>query len=176
MPGAGKSTVGVVLAKRLGLGFVDCDLVIQEQTGARLAELIEAHGHDGFLAIEGEIISKLAVDGHVIATGGSAVYSEAAMQRLKAGGVVVYLQLPLAAIEQRVGELTDRGVAMRLGQTLADIYLDRVPRYEQWADLVVDCDQLEIRDVVALIDSEMAARAALGDFAPKGEAVIERGG
>ena len=155
MPGAGKSTGGVELAKRLGLGFIDCDLVIQAQTGRRLAELIAEHGDAGFLALEDEILSGIEADQHVIATGGSAIYGDAAMAHLKAGGTVVYLRLPLAEIEQRVGELTDRGVAMRPGQTLADVYAERAPRYEHWADLVVDCAGLELREVVARIDQEL---------------------
>lgn len=159
MPGAGKSTVGVVLAKRLGRGFIDGDLVIQERTGKRLPELIETHGHQGFLALEDEILAGLQVSGQVIATGGSAIYGERAMRQLQASGVVVYLRLPLDAITERVGELSDRGVAMAPGQSLADIYRDRVPRYERWADEVIDCDGLALREVVRLIDQRLAGSA-----------------
>lgn len=161
MPGAGKSTVGVVLAKRLGLGFVDGDLIIQQRTGQRLSELIDRHGYDGFLAIEDDMLASLNLVDQVIATGGSAIFGERAMTRLKADGLLVYLQLPLSAIEQRVGELADRGVAMLPGQTLADVYRERMPRYERWADLTIACDGLSLREVVEEIDQRLSQQGLI---------------
>lgn len=155
MPGVGKSTVGVVLAKRLGYDFIDSDLLIQRQTGRRLPELIAEHGHDGFLAIEEAVNSSIAVTRHVIATGGSAVYGERAMTQLGARGVLVHLELPLAEVAQRVGELTDRGVAMRAGQTLADVHAERLPLYQRYAEVTIDCLGLELREVVAAIEAEV---------------------
>lgn len=158
MPGAGKSTAGVVLAKRLGYEFQDCDLVIQRETGQRLSEIIEASGHEGFLATEDRIIAAMNVSHHVIATGGSAVYGAAAMAHLRKTGAVVYLRLSFDSIEQRLGDLTDRGVAMRDGQTLLDLYEERVPLYERYADLVIECEDLKLREVVATIDAELTAK------------------
>lgn len=167
MPGAGKSTAGVVLAKRLGLEFQDCDLVIQRETGKRLSEIIDESGLEGFLATEDRIIASLEVSHHVIATGGSAVYGAAAMTHLRDIGVVVYLQLPFESIRQRVGDLTDRGVAMREGQTLLDLYRERVPLYEQYAHLVIDCETLQLREVVATIDAELVAAGWIGGAHPR---------
>ncbi|MDO5684379.1 MAG: shikimate kinase [Propionibacteriaceae bacterium] len=160
MPGAGKSTVGVVLAKRIGYDFCDSDLLIQRQTGKRLSELIDEHGHEGFLAIEDEINASIDLDRHVIATGGSAVYGDAAMAHLGNIGTVVYLKLSLDAVEQRVGDLTDRGVAMRPGQTLEHVYAERAVLYERYADVVVDCEGLELREVVVRVHQACASSNA----------------
>ena len=122
MPGAGKSTVGVVLAKRLGLVFLDSDLVIQEKQGMLLHEIIEGKGLDAFLRIEEDVNASLSASGAVIATGGSAVYGEKAMAHLKRIGTVVYLQLSFTTIAERLGDLNERGVAMRDGQDLHSLY------------------------------------------------------
>lgn len=157
MPGAGKSTVGVVLAKKLGYEFLDSDLVIQKEAGKRLPDMIDQHGHDGFLAVENRINSAIDVSQHVIATGGSAVYGAAAMAHLRQIGTVVYLRLPFEAIVERLGDLTDRGVSMRDGQTLFDLYQERSPLYEEYAEVTIDCENLELRDVVAKIHSQLFA-------------------
>ena len=125
MPGAGKSTVGVVIAKKLGYHFMDSDLVIQERTGKMLHEIIEEKGTDGFLQVEGEINASLCCDRMVIATGGSVVYSAKAMEHLKEIGSVVYLQLSYEAVAERLGDLQERGVALKEGQTLRDLYEER---------------------------------------------------
>lgn len=151
MPGAGKSTVGVVLAKRLGLVFVDSDLVIQERQGMLLHEIIEKKGLDAFLRIEEEINASLDVSGAVIATGGSVIYGEKAMVHLKQIGTVVYLQLPFATIAERLGDLNERGVALQDGQSLRSLYEERVPLYEKYADIVIPCENKMLREIVVEI-------------------------
>lgn len=151
MPGAGKSTVGVVLAKRLGCRFVDSDIVIQEKTGLLLHEIIERQGLDGFLKVENEVNASLEEKRSVIATGGSVIYGKEAMEHLKAAGMVVYLKLSYSAVERRLGDLNERGVAVRDGQTLLDLYKERVPYYEHYADIILDCEDKMIRDIVAEI-------------------------
>ena len=149
MPGAGKSTAGVVLAKHMGRRFLDSDLVIQEKTGKLLHEIISEEGLAGFLAIENEINSGLQKNGSVIATGGSVIYGAGAMEHLKRTGTVVYLRLSYAEIESRLGDLKKRGVALKEGQTLLDLYEERIPLYEKYADLTVECDGKSIRTIVA---------------------------
>lgn len=139
MPGAGKSTIGVLLAKHLGMGFVDTDLVIQTAVGKTLQEIVDSDGHLALRPIEEREIAGLDVHRHVIATGGSAAYSERAMDALRTGGVVVYLDVPLAEIEQRVTNLGQRGLSMAAGQTLADLYAERTPLYRRHADIIIDC-------------------------------------
>lgn len=154
MPGAGKSTVGVVLAKQQGLSFLDSDLVIQEQTGLLLHEIIEQQGDDGFRQVENRINASLSAKHSVIATGGSVIYGREAMQHLKKIGTVVYLKLSCRAIAERLGDLKQRGVTLREGQTLEQLYDERVPLYERYADVTVDCENKSIREIVA----EIAAR------------------
>lgn len=151
MPGAGKSTVGVVLAKNAGLRFVDSDLVIQEQTGMLLHEIISKEGDDGFRQVENRINASLQVKHSVIATGGSVIYGREAMRHLKEIGTVVYLKLSYEAIADRLGDLKERGVTLREGQTLLQLYDERVPLYERYADVTVDCENKSIREVVAEI-------------------------
>ena len=157
MPGCGKSTVGVVLAKAANLDFLDSDLVIQKQMGAKLSELLDAHGDEGFRAIENRINAELAADNSVIATGGSVIYGEDAMHHLKDIGTVVYLKLSYEAIEDRLGDLHARGVTIQPGWTLRDLYNERVPLYEKWADLTVDCEDMKLREVVQYIMDHVEA-------------------
>ena len=151
MPGAGKSTVGVVLAKRLGYTFLDSDLVIQQKYGKLLHELIREHGVEGFWKIENDVNAGLTCDKTVIATGGSAIYGAEAMEHLRSIGTVVYLRLTLSQIEERLGDLTERGVTLREGQDLKALYEERTPLYEKYADIIVDCSGKMLRDVVAEI-------------------------
>ena len=154
MPGAGKSTVGVVLAKRMGYRFVDSDLVIQERTGMLLHQIIEEKGLDGFIQVENEVNASLRMEQSIIATGGSVIYGAQAMEHLKQMGIVVYLKLSYEAIENRLGDLNERGVAVREGQTLADLYAERIPYYEKYADITIDCEDKMIKDIVAdLVDA-----------------------
>lgn len=148
MPGAGKSTVGVVLAKKLGFRFLDSDLQIQEKYDKLLHELIAEHGIEGFWKIEEEVNASLQVKQTVIATGGSVIYGPAAMEHLKKIGTVVYLKLSYDTIRKRLGDLDERGVTLRKGQTLSDLYQERTPLYEKYADIVIDCEKKSIREVV----------------------------
>ncbi len=148
MPGAGKSTVGVVLAKRLGYRFLDSDLVIQEKTGKLLYQLIEELGEAGFLVLENEVNASLCVQKTVIATGGSAVYGKEAMEYLGRNGHIVYLKLPYEELEERIGDLHERGVVLRPGFTLRDLFTERTSLYERYADITVDCGRKSIRQVM----------------------------
>ena len=131
MPGCGKSTVGVVLAKALALDFIDSDLVIQKKTGAKLSQLLDEHGDAGFRDIENRINAELEAENSVIATGGSVVYGEDAMRHLKEIGTVIYLKLSYGAIEDRLGDLHARGVNIQPGWTLRDLYNESSPLYER---------------------------------------------
>lgn len=148
MPGAGKSTVGVVLAKRLGYRFLDSDLVIQEKTGKLLYQLIEELGEAGFLVLENEVNASLCVQKTVIATGVSAVYGKEAMEYLGRNGQIVYLKLPYEELEERLGDLHERGVVLRPGFTLRDLFTERTSLYERYADITVDCGGKSIRQVM----------------------------
>ena len=138
MPGVGKSTIGVVLAKVLGYQFLDSDLLIQKQERRRLREIIEEEGYMGFKEIENRVNADIHVTDTVIAPGGSVIYCEEAMEHLKSIGKVVYLKLSLDSLSKRLGNLKGRGVLLKEGQTLSDLYEERVPLYEKYADLVVD--------------------------------------
>ena len=160
MPGAGKSTVGVVLAKRLGYGFVDSDLVIQDRYGKLLHDLIEENGVAGFWKIENDVNAGLSMHKSVIATGGSAVYGREAMEHLREIGTVVYLQLPYEEISDRLGDLNARGVTLMPGQTLKDLYEERIPLYEKYAHVTVDCNGKMLREIVAEVAELVTGRAA----------------
>ena len=150
MPGVGKSTIGVVLAKVLGYQFLDSDLLIQKQEKRRLSEIIEEEGYRGFQEVENRVNAAIDVENTIIATGGSVVYCEEAMEHLKSIGTVVYLKLSLQALSKRLGNLKGRGVLLREGQTLADLYDERTPLYEKYADIVVD---EEGKDLEASLES-----------------------
>ena len=151
MPGAGKSTLGVVLAKILGYDFLDSDLLIQKKERRRLSEIIDSEGVDGFLRIENEVNAQIDVEGTVIATGGSAVYGEEAMDHLKASGKVIYLRLPCKEIAKRIGNLKGRGVAIAEGLSLENLYNERVPLYERYADITVDCSGKSLEECTAAV-------------------------
>ena len=138
MPASGKSTVGVLLAKRLGFSFVDVDIVIQEKTGKLLKEIIAEEGTEGFLKVEEQVNAGLTLRRSVIAPGGSVIYGERAMRHLKEISTVVYLRLSYREVKRRLGDLTDRGVALRNGMTLKALYDERVPLYERYADITID--------------------------------------
>ena len=146
MPGAGKSTLGVVLAKILGMDFIDADLVIQNQMDKTLQIIIDAMGPEGFIEVENQILSKIEAKNTVIATGGSAVYSEEAMVHLGKIGVRVYLKISYDALVNRLGDLQERGVVLKggLGMSLRELYDERLPLYENYADLTVDIDDLSL--------------------------------
>ena len=152
MPGSGKSTVGVLLAKTLGYRFLDADLLIQQREGALLQDILDQRGVEGFLDVEEDVIRSLDCTGTVIAPGGSAVCREGAARRLKELGLVVYLHVPLAELERRISNITTRGIAMAPGQTLADVYAIREPLYRKYADLTVDVTgQNTLEETVAAV-------------------------
>lgn len=148
MPGAGKSTVGVVLAKKLGFAFLDSDLLIQSREGKLLHEIIEERGVEGFWTVEEEANMSIDTRRTVIATGGSVIYGGRAMEHLRETGVIVYLKLSCAGIARRLGDLNERGVTLREGQTLEMLYEERTPLYEKYADLIIECEDLSIREIV----------------------------
>ncbi|PXX89647.1 shikimate kinase [Marinobacter vulgaris] len=139
MPGSGKSTVGVLLAKRMGLGFIDTDLLIQQEAGRTLQEIVDGDGYQALRRIEEKVLLSLDVRGQVISTGGSAVYSEPAMQHLKAGGVVVFLDIPLGLVLERIGDHSARGISRRPDQSLEELFTERFALYSGVADIAIDC-------------------------------------
>ena len=159
MPGSGKSTVGVLLAKMLGMNFIDSDLLIQQQEGMKLYEILEQKGNAHFAKVEDEVNAAIAAENTVIATGGSVVYGKAAMSHLKKIGTVVYLKVPLKELERRIKNFATRGIQMEQGQTLGDLYAERVPLYEQYADVTVATGAGGLQR-----NAEKIIRA-LGDFA-----------
>ena len=151
MPGSGKSTVGVLLAKTLGLDFVDTDLLLQRREGALLQDLLDRRGLEAFLDAEEEAVRALDCAGCVVATGGSAVCRPAAAEHLRALGAVVYLRTPPEELARRIGDITTRGVAMGPGETLAGLYARRRPLYETCAHLTVDTGGLTLEQSVAAV-------------------------
>lgn len=146
MPGAGKSTLGIVLAKIMNYQFIDADLVIQQQCDKTLQKLIDACGPDGFIEVENEILRDLEAEHSVIATGGSAVYSDEAMKHLASIGRVVYLKISYEQLVGRLSDLQERGVVLKggIGMSLRELYDERKPLYEQYAEVTVDVDDLSI--------------------------------
>lgn len=140
MPGSGKSTVGVLLAKIIGYRFIDTDLLIQEKEGRKLFEILRDSGNDYFAAVENEVNSSVMTDKTVIATGGSAIYGEEAMRHLGSIGKIVFLDVPLYELEKRINNLSTRGIMFKSGQTLNDIYNERLPLYRKWADIIISCE------------------------------------
>ncbi|MCC8067055.1 MAG: shikimate kinase [Clostridiales bacterium] len=154
MPGAGKSTIGVVLAKVLGYDFVDSDLLIQKEEGLRLWQIIDSRGIDGFHEVEERVNSQIAVTKSVIATGGSVVYGTKAMKHLHSIGRIVYLKVSCEELSRRLGDLTKRGVIIQPGQTLTDLFGERVPLYEKYADTTVVITGLTVAEAVEKIRQE----------------------
>lgn len=148
MPASGKSTVGVVVAKRLGYEFVDTDLLIQKQEKRLLKEIIAQEGNDGFLKIENQVNRDLKVDRAVVSPGGSVVYCEEAMEHFKEIGTVVYLKAPFEEINRRISNAKNRGVVLKDGQTLKDLYEERVKLFEKYADLTVEEDGSSLEETI----------------------------
>ncbi len=141
MPGSGKSTVGVILAKTLGMDFVDGDILITQREGCTLQEILDNRGLDAFLQVEEDTILETDLHGTVIATGGSVPLSEKAMEHLAQGGRFVYIDVPLEELTRRIRNISTRGIAFAPGQTLADIYEIRTPIYRRWADATVRVEE-----------------------------------
>ncbi len=148
MPGVGKSTIGVVLAKLMGYQFIDADLVIQQKEGKLLHEIIEESGTDGFLEVEGRINSQIDAHHSIIATGGSVVYEKNAMEHLKEIGTVVYLHVSYPILEKRLKDIRGRGVVLKKGQDLEALYEERTPLYESYADIVIEEENMGVEDTV----------------------------
>lgn len=155
MPGSGKSTVGVLLAKSLLCDFIDTDLIIQNKYAMPLNKIINDFGTDEFIKRENETLSEISVDNCVVATGGSAVYGEKAMQNLKQNAKIVYLKLPVAELERRISNIKTRGIVMEKGETLTSLYLARAPLYEKYADITVDGTHLTAEECVDKIIEEL---------------------
>jgi shikimate kinase len=158
MPGAGKTTVGVLLAERLAFSFMDTDITIQIGDGRRLQEIIDADGLAAFGRIEERTILAIAVTAHVIATGGSVVYSGKAMRHLKSGGTICHLDADPMCLQTRIDNLKSRGIAMKPGQTLADLYAERRQLYLKYADVTVDCSNRAPVEVVQRIMADLRDR------------------
>lgn len=159
MPGVGKSTAGVVLAKVLGYQFVDADLLIQEQEKRLLAEIIREEGTDGFIEIENRVNANIQADKSVIATGGSVVYGKEAMAHLKEIGIIVYLELPYEELEKRLSNIKGRGVVLKEGQTLMELYQERIQLYEAYADIIVDETGLNVEETIEKVGEKLAGLA-----------------
>ena len=148
MPGVGKSTVGVILAKVLGYQFIDADLVIQKEEGKLLKDIIAEVGPEGFIEVENRINASIEAENSIIATGGSVVYGAEAMAHLKEIGTVVYLRLPYSEIAKRLSDIKGRGVVLRDGQTLRDLYDERTVLYEKYAEVIIDENGLNVEETI----------------------------
>ena len=148
MPGVGKSTVGVILAKMIGYQFIDADLLIQKQEGKLLHEIIAEKGTDGFIEIEERVNASIEASHTIIATGGSVVYGKKAMEHLSRIGTVVYLKVPYDTLEKRLEDIKGRGVVLKEGQTLRTLYDESTPLYEKYADIEISEDDLNVEQTV----------------------------
>jgi shikimate kinase len=155
MPGSGKSTIGVVLAKLLCYQFVDMDIVIQEQEKRLLREIIADEGNDGFMEIENCVNAEYNAEYTVIAPGGSVIYGREAMDHLKEIGTIVYLKLSYKSLEERLGDLRARGVVLKDGYTLRDLYNERTPLYEKYADIIMDEGNMDLISTVESIKASL---------------------
>lgn len=151
MPGSGKSTVGVLLAKALGFDFIDTDLALQQREGTLLQNIINERGTDVFLDLEQAAICSVQCKNAIVSPGGSCVCREQSMAHLKKLGRIVYLRLPLEEVEARLNNISTRGIAMEPGQTMKDLYDYRTPLYEQWADVTVDCAGQSLEETVSAV-------------------------
>jgi shikimate kinase len=158
MPGCGKSTVGVLLAKRLGLGFIDTDLIIPQETGRTLQTIVDGDGYQSLRGVEGRVLRTLDVRRHVISTGGSAVYSEDAMAHLAANGVLVFLDIPLAEVKRRIGDHSMRGISRHPDQSLEDLFQERFSLYNRYGQITVRADQRTPAEVGEAVVRELTRR------------------
>ncbi len=155
MPGAGKSTLGVILAKTLGMKFTDTDIAIQEDTGRLLQEIIDSEGPDTFLKIEEKTILSRHFHHDVIATGGSVVFSGRAMEHLKRDSIVLYLMISFEEMIRRLSNITTRGIVLIAGQSLQDMYSQRIPLYEKYADITIDCSDDDFETCMGNVIDEL---------------------
>ena len=158
MPGSGKSTVGIILAKLASRDFVDTDILIQVSQGKPLQDIVDSEGHMALRKIEETVLLSLDCHNHVIATGGSAAYSDTAMKHLKSDGVIVFLNADLPTLESRVNDFGTRGLAKRPDQSFSDLFVERLPLYTKYADITVDNTNLSQDAVCAKIIKELKRR------------------
>ena len=156
MPACGKSTIGVQLAKWLSMGFIDTDLLVQARAGGSMQAFQDANGMEAYQTLECDTVKSVICENCVIATGGSAVYCDGAMNHLRNIAKIIFLNVPIEEIKQRIGDTSQRGVVIKLGMTLDDLYVERHPLYLEYADVVIDCagkpqDQL-LKEVIQLVD------------------------
>ena len=151
MPGVGKSTIGVILAKVLGYQFIDADLVIQKEEGKLLKDIIAQVGPEGFIEVENRVNASICAENSIIATGGSVIYGKEAMEHLKEIGTILYLSLPYEEIEKRLSDIKGRGVVLKKGQTLKDLYDERTVLYEKYADVIINEDGLNVEETIDAI-------------------------
>lgn len=151
MPAVGKSTVGVLLAKKIGFDFMDTDILIQAKEQQTLAQIIACHGMDRFLEIEKQHLMEIACNNHVIATGGSVIYKAEAMQHLAETSVRVYLKVDLDILKTRLSDVITRGVAIAPGKSIDDLYAERIPLYAAWADLTIHCSRMAPEQVASAV-------------------------
>lgn len=156
MPGAGKSTIGVILAKRTGFDFVDTDLIIQARERCRLQQTIDKYGLDYFRHAEEQAVLALNLERCVIATGGSVIYSDSGLEALRRNGCLVYLDVGLETLRKRIADMGQRGLVMADGQTFAGLYAERTPLYEQACDIRINCNDRNAEQSAALIETELA--------------------
>lgn len=159
MPGAGKSTIGIILAKNMAMGFIDTDVLIQINHQKSLQQILDESGHFNLRAIEEGEILKLNIESHIIATGGSAVYSEKAMAHLKHISTIIFLEVELAALRKRIHNFDTRGIAKSKGQTFEELFEERRHLYKQYADIAVDCNRLD-QELLAIKIAELIADKA----------------
>lgn len=155
MPGVGKSTIGVILAKVLGYQFLDADLLIQEQEGKLLKDIIAEVGTDGFIEVENRVNASINCTKTIIATGGSVIYGQEAMEHLKEIGTVVYLKVSFSILKKRLSDIKGRGVVLKDGQTLYDLFMERTPLYEKYADIQISEEGLNVEETVDLLVSNL---------------------
>ena len=151
MPGCGKSTCGVLAAKALCKSFIDTDLLIQQQEGCLLQELLDTRGPEYFSQAESGVLKELEAENSIISTGGSAVYYDDAIKHLKEKGTVVYLRISLEVMLDRIQNITTRGILLQEGETIQDMYAAREPLYRKYADIIIDSDELTVEEAVAAV-------------------------
>jgi shikimate kinase len=161
MPGAGKSTLGILLAKELGLSFTDTDVSIQVQQGKSLQQITDESGYMVLRDYEEQVLLRENIEGSVVATGGSAVYSEAGMARLQANSVVVFLDLPLAELQKRVTNFDSRGIARRPDQSFADLFAERRALYQLYGEIRIDCSNLSIDEALQAVVRALGQQSTL---------------
>ena len=162
MPGAGKSTMGVILAKVMGYRFLDADLLIQEQEKRLLREIIEQEGQEGFIEVENRVNASICTENTIIATGGSVIYGAEAMKHLRGIGTVIYIRLSYQTVSERLGNIRQRGVVLKEGQTLYSLYQERCPLYQKYAHLTIDAEGMDTEQLMETILEQLNSAGLYG--------------